>query len=75
MIFFFTINYVASYVKDVTRRQTLVKENKRSSVDIEGVAIKMSSLLMLIVFFKVIILKTISGYVFFDQLIVVSSNY
>ena len=59
----------------MTRRQTLVKENKRSSVDIEGVAIKMSSLLMLIVFFKVIILKTISGYVFFDQLIVVSSNY
>lgn len=59
----------------MTRRQTLVKENKRSSVDIEGVVIKMSSLLMLIVFFKVIILKTISGYMFFDQLVVVSSNY
>lgn len=62
-------------MKDITRKQILVKESKRSSVGIDGTTIRMSSLLMLMVFFKSAILKTSSGYVFFDQLIVLNSTY
>jgi len=73
--FFFNVNYITSYIKDITRKQILVKENNKTPISIEGATIKMSILVLLISALKTILLKTIAGYVFFDQLIVINATY
>lgn len=63
------INTTISYNRDVSRRQILVKETRSSSLVSEGIAIKMSLLVLLVYCTVSVINRGIAGYFFFDQLI------